>query len=107
MLTEIKKQFYKDAIQELEFISQRLTEGQLSTNEYPYIAKKVFTISHQISGTGPMLGFDNSSTLSRKLEKTYYQINSGEKEVTPQLLWQTKRAIETIIKTINEENNKQ
>jgi chemotaxis protein histidine kinase CheA len=107
MLAEIKKQFYSDTLRELEGISGKLTAKELPENEYPLIAEKIFTISHQISGTGPMLGFHSSSVLSRKLERTYYHIRSGEREITPQLLWQTKRALEAIIKAINEENKQQ
>ena len=107
MLTEIKKQFYNDTLKELESISGQLSEAQLPIDAHPVIAEKIFSISHQISGTGPMLGFDSTSILSRKLEKTYYQVRSGEKEITPQLLWQTRRAIEALIRAIGEENNHQ
>ncbi len=107
MLTEIKKQFFNDTLKELEGINGLLSEQQVPIDEYAVLAEKIFTITHQISGTGPMLGFDSTSVLSRKLEKTYYHVRSGEKEITPQLLWQTKRAIESIIKTIGEENGHQ
>ncbi|GAO31779.1 Hpt domain-containing protein [Geofilum rubicundum] len=105
MLAEIKKQFYNDTLRELEGINGKLSAEELPVNEHAVIAEKIFTISHQISGTGPMLGFNSSSVLSRKLEKTFYHIRSGEREITPQLLWQTKRAIEAIIKAISEENS--
>lgn len=107
MLTEIKKQFFNDTLKELEGINGLLSEQQVPIDEHAVLAEKIFTITHQISGTGPMLGFDSTSVLSRKLEKTYYHVRSGEKEITPQLLWQTKRAIESIIKTIGEENGHQ
>lgn len=105
MLAEIKKQFYNDTLRELEGINAKLAVEDFPENEHAVIAEKIFTISHQISGTGPMLGFNSSSVLSRKLEKTFYHIRSGEREITPQLLWQTKRAIEAIIKAISEENS--
>ena len=107
MLAEIKKQFYNDTLKELEGINGRLSEKPVPIDEHSVIAEKIFMITHQISGTGPMLGFNSTSVLSRKLEKTYYHVRSGEKEITPQLLWQTKRAIDTIIKTIGEENGRQ
>jgi chemotaxis protein histidine kinase CheA len=107
MLAEIKKQFYHDTLKELEGINRQLSEIPLPIDLQPVIAEKIFSISHQISGTGPMLGFDSTSILSRKLEKTYYQVRLGAKEITPQLLWQTKRAIEAIIRTIGEENHHQ
>ncbi len=107
MLAEIKKQFYNDTLKELEGINGLLSEKPVPIDEHAVIAEKIFTITHQISGTGPMLGFDSTSVLSRKLEKTFYHVRSGEKEITPQLLWQTKRAIESIIKTIGEENGRQ
>lgn len=106
MLAEIKKQFFNDTLKELEGINGLLSGQQVPIDEHSLLAEKIFTITHQISGTGPMLGFDSTSVLSRKLEKTYYHIRSGEKEITPQLLWQTKRAIESIIKTIGEENGR-
>jgi chemotaxis protein histidine kinase CheA len=104
MLTEIKKQFYHDTIKELIVISSVLSKEEILIQEHHVLAEQIFTLSHQISGTGPMLGFDSTSKLSRKLERTFYDIKQGQREITPQLLWQTKRAIETIINTFNEEN---
>lgn len=107
MLAEIRKQFYKDTLKELEGINGKLASDNIPPEEQSLIAEKVFSVSHQISGTGPMLGFDSTSLLSKKLESTFYDIRRGEKKITPQLLWQTKRVIDAMIKSFNEENNSQ
>ncbi|ASB49028.1 Hpt domain-containing protein [Alkalitalea saponilacus] len=107
MLTEIKQQFYKETLQELKNISSDLSAQVIDADRKSLLVDRIFSVSHQLSGTGPMLGFDMSSKISRKLEKTFYEIRSGEKEVSLQLLWQTKRTIDFMIDCITEENQTQ
>jgi len=107
MLAEIKRQFYESTLKDLEIITQKLLKEELTTKEYPELAEEIFSLSHQICGTGPMLGFNTTSKLSRKLEKTFYEIKAGQKNLTPQLIWQTRRALETLISAFKEENNNQ
>jgi chemotaxis protein histidine kinase CheA len=105
MLEEIKNQFYSNTLKELQFVSQQLS-GALHQAENPdALVNNIFSIMHQISGTGPMLGFDRTSGLSRKVEKTFVEIRSGEKSLTSQILQQTQRAIDAMIQTLNDEQN--
>ncbi|MDI9539522.1 Hpt domain-containing protein [Xiashengella succiniciproducens] len=103
MLAEVKKQFYINTLKELDGINGKLSRDEIPSEEQSAIADKIFTISHQISGTGPMLGFNNASQLSKKLELTYNEIRNGKRELTPQILWQTRRTIDAMIKAFQEE----
>ncbi|WP_052345501.1 Hpt domain-containing protein [Alkaliflexus imshenetskii] len=105
MLAEIKKQFYETTVKELEDINIKLSHEEVPVEDHPVLTEQIFTLTHQISGTGPMLGFDGASKLSRKLERTFYDIRAGQRNLTPQLIWQTKRAIEVLIQTFVEENS--
>ncbi len=105
MLTKIKKQFYEYAINELEEINDGLSKTNIKPKEKGEIVEKVFSVSHQLCGTGPMLGFDSSSQICKKLEKIFYDIKRGQRQITPQVLLQTKRIIESLIQTIHKEAN--
>lgn len=50
-----------------------------------------------------MLGFDNSSLLSRKLERTFYEIRSGKRTLTAQVLTQTQRTIQNLLEVLQKE----
>ncbi|MDG5799401.1 Hpt domain-containing protein [Marinilabiliaceae bacterium ANBcel2] len=103
MLDEIKKQFYTETIKELESISRELSDNSYSP-KVPHLSEKIFSVSHHISGTGPMLGFETTSKISKKLEKTFYDIKGGQRELTPQIVNQTKRTIDLLIESFNKEN---
>ncbi len=105
MLENIKKQFYNNTIKELLFINAKLSEESIHPNESISLVNSVFSITHQISGTGPMLGFMNTSKISKKVEKTFYEIRAGEKELTAPIIMQTRRALESIIDSMNQEFN--
>lgn len=106
MLEEIKNQFYSSTLKELQLLCQQLCRAFLQAEELDSLVNSVLSISHQISGTGPMLGFDQTSKLSKKVEKTFVDIRSGEKSLTPQVLQQTQRAFDAMIQTLNDENNR-
>jgi chemotaxis protein histidine kinase CheA len=105
MLNEIKRQFFAETIKKLDNINIELEKQQMGGDEQILLAEEIFFVSHQLSGTGPMLGFQDTSKISRKLERTFYDIRQGQREITPQVLWQTKRAIEAMIKTFYQEND--
>lgn len=105
MLDGIKKQFYINTITELQNINIMLTVDPVHANDYDLLIKKVFNITHQISGTGPMLGFEATSILSRKIEKIYSEIETQTKDLTPSIIQQTRRAIVLMIETMNNELN--
>lgn len=103
MLTEIKNQFYQDTLETLISIQKVLSETPPEGDEERNMVERVFTVSHQISGTGPMLGFENSALLSRKLERTFYEIRSGKRKLTAQLLTQTQRTIQNLLEVLQKE----
>jgi len=103
MLEGIKKQFFKDTINELQNINIMLSVEIVHPNDYDLLIKEVFNITHQISGTGPMLGFEATSNLSRKIEKIYSEIKTQHKDLTPSIILQTRRAIVLMIETMNNE----
>lgn len=105
MLDIIKKQFYNDTLKELLLINAKLSEESILPDDSKSLVNSIFSITHQISGTGPMLGFNNTSKISRKIEKTFYEIKSGEKEITAPIIMQTRRALESIIDSMNQEFN--
>lgn len=103
MLTEIKNQFYQDTLETLISIQEVLPETPLEGETARNMVERVFTVSHQVSGTGPMLGFDNSSLLSKKLERTFYEIRSGKRTLTAQVLTQTQRTIQYLLEVLQKE----
>lgn len=105
MLDSIKQQFFNDVKKELLLINTKLSDELIPPHESKSLVDSIFSITHQISGTGPMLGFNNTSKISRKIEKSFYEIRSGEKELTASIMIQTRRALETIIDSMNQELN--
>ncbi len=105
MIEKIKEQFHLETLNELQIISTNLSAEIISPEDMSLLINRIFSITHQISGTGPMLGFDYTSKLSRKIEKTFYEIRSGEKALNMQIVLQTRRTIDTMIKSINDEFN--
>lgn len=102
MFEEIKKQFCIDTLKELQNISVKLSEIVLP-DDSSLLVNKIFSITHQISGTGPMLGFDEVAKLSRKIEPIFADISNSKKELTPQIILQTKRVIDSMIKSMNDD----
>lgn len=105
MLEEIKNQFYSNTLNQLQLISQKLSQKTIPAEEIDILVNNIFSISHLICGTGPMLGFDRTAKLSGKLEKTFSDIRSGGKCLTKAILQQTQRAIGAMIQTLNEEQS--
>jgi chemotaxis protein histidine kinase CheA len=107
MLHEIKNQFFYNTIKELQSISIKLSAESILSEDFPMVIHQVYQLTHQISGTGPMLGFVNTSKLSRKIEKTFLDITTSKKELSLPIVLQTRRAVDSMIQTMNDEFDKQ
>lgn len=103
MLQEIKEQFRKQTVQELNSINELLNKEMLNDEELAILVDRIFNITHQISGTAPMLGYETMPNLSRKIEKAFYQIRAEKTVMSTQFLQQTKRSMDTMISLLNEE----
>jgi chemotaxis protein histidine kinase CheA len=103
MLEGIRKQFYTDTLLELQNINTMLTVEIIHPDDYDLLIKKVFNIAHQISGTGPMLGFEATSKLSRKIERIFSELKTHNKDLSASIVLQTKRAVVSMIDTMNNE----
>ncbi len=105
MYQEIKKQFLNESITELQEISKSLSTEFLNSEQKSILIDQIFEITHKICGTGPMLGINDVSVISRKIEKTFLDIKSGDKELSVQIILQTCRGIDQILNTLNKEIN--
>jgi len=103
MFEDIKKKFFTQTLSELENLVVIL-ENEPDGDQLDETVERIFTISHQICGTAPILGYDLMPKLSRKVERAFYEVRNKKRDISAQFLQQTRRTILSMIETLKEES---
>ncbi|MGQ1945614.1 Hpt domain-containing protein [Geofilum sp. OHC36d9] len=103
MLEDLKRKFFDQILSELENLAVIL-EKEPDGDKLDDTVERIFTISHQISGTAPMLGYEVMPKLSRKVERAFYEVRTNNRDISSQFLQQTRRTILSMIETLKDES---
>jgi chemotaxis protein histidine kinase CheA len=103
MLEEIKRKFFSQTLSELEDLVAIL-ETKIESDKLNETVERIFTISHQISGTAPMLGYVLIPKISQKVARVFYEVRANNKGVSEQFLQQTRRTLLSMIEALKDES---
>jgi chemotaxis protein histidine kinase CheA len=103
MLEDIKRKFFSQTLHELEDLVVVL-ENEIDGDKLNETVERIFTVSHQISGTAPMLGYELIPKLSRKVERNFYEVRANNRGVSLQFLQQVRRTLLSMIETLKDES---
>lgn len=95
MIEKIRKVFINDSIKELDSIHVDLVRERLGEISDCMI-EKVFTTTHNIKGTAPMLGIKGVNQIVSPIEQVYAAIRSGNINCSNEIINNTIKLIPMI-----------
>lgn len=102
MIKKIRETFINDSIKELESIENFLLEDH-NGDIFDNIVEKVFSTTHNIKGTAPMLGIDSVDHIVKPMEIVFNDLRQGKLLVSPEIIFNTKKLIPVIKSELLEE----
>ena len=94
MIEKIKETFIKDSVKDLEAIEDLVSNVEGTLEEC--IIEKVFTTTHNIKGTAPMLGIEGLDYIVKPIELVFNGLRNGTIPVTQDIVSNTQKLIPVI-----------
>ncbi|TLX77140.1 hypothetical protein E9993_05505 [Labilibacter sediminis] len=100
MIEKIKKGFIDDSIKELESIEIDLGNERLGSVS-DCVIEKIFTTTHNIKGTAPMLGIVGVQEIVEPIEQVYAALRKGDLTCSSEIVDNTIKLIPVIKSELN------
>ncbi len=101
MIEEIKNTFVNNSIEELKAIEEFLSQN-IDHIASDCVIEKVFTTTHNIKGTAPMLGITNVDYIVKPLELVYSHLRNGKIAISKDIINNTQKLIPVIMTELTE-----